>query len=232
MNTIRNYINAMFSSLPRIPEILRLQTEMLENMEEKYNDLLREGKSEAEAVGIVLSSIGSAEDLRAELGISEEDPYTQPQEDHSAFLAERAAFQKKFAIAIPCAVVLCICGVIAGAVCDSLTKNDGITSIAFFSPIAVAVAIFIYFGMRNDWYDTQYKEFYHLNGSDTLGNQVDSNEKTLSGLVSSIIFPLAVVVYLFIGLMFHLWHPGWIIFLLCWGIVASVEAYEKYKKQQ
>ena len=33
MNTIRNYINAMFSSLPKTPEILRLQAEMMENME-------------------------------------------------------------------------------------------------------------------------------------------------------------------------------------------------------
>ena len=57
MNTIRNYINAMFSSLPKTPEILRLQAEMMENMEDKYNDLIREGKSEHEAVGIILADI-------------------------------------------------------------------------------------------------------------------------------------------------------------------------------
>lgn len=224
MNTIRNYINAMFSSLPRTPEILRLQAEMLENIEDKYNDLLRAGKSENEAVGIILADIGSADDLKEELGISQEESYAQSLDDHSAFLAERAAFQKKFAVAIACGVMLCICALIAGAICDSLTHNDGITAIAFFGPIAAAVAIFVYFGIRDDWYNEQYKELYHP-------IEPDADEKSLSSLISSILFPVATILYLFIGFSLGLWHPGWIIFPLCGVIVAGIDAYEKYKKQ-
>lgn len=227
MNTIRNYINAMFSSLPKTPEILRLQAEMLENLEDRYNDLLREGKSENEAVGIILASIGSAEDLKAELGISEDESPAQPLKDHSVFLAERAAFQRKFAIAMAFGVVLCICAVIAGAVCDSFTHNDGITSIAFFSPIAIAVAIFVYFGVREDWYNERYKEIQHT----SLDIEPKSEKMTLSGFVASILFPLAIVFYLCIGFFFGLWHPGWILFPLCAIIVGAVESYDKYRKQ-
>ena len=219
MNTIRNYINAMFSSLPKTPEILRLQAEMMENMEDKYNDLIREGKSEHEAVGIILADIGSAENLKAELGITD----TEPQEDHSAFLTQRAAFQRKFAIAIASGVVLCICAIIAGAVSDAFTHNDGLTCLAFFVPIAAAVAIFVYFGIREDWYENRYKEIYH---------ESEPESKGFSDAIAAIIFPLAVVIYLILGFVFDLWHPGWIIFPICGLIVAAVEAYEKLKTRQ
>lgn len=222
MNTIRNYIDAMFSSLPKTPEILRLQAEMLENIEDKFNDLLREGKSENEAVGIILADIGSADDLRQEFGIPVDDP-VPPQEDHSAFLAERAAFHRKFAIAITAGVALCICGIIAAAVCDELTKNDGATAIAFFGPIAVAVAIFVYFGIREDWYEQQYKTISHVIAE-------EETDKSFSALVSKIIFPLAVILYLLIGFIWGLWHPGWVIFPLCGVIIAVVEAVEQFKK--
>ena len=219
MNTIRNYINAMFSSLPKTPEILRLQAEMMENMEDKYHDLIREGKSEHEAVGIILADIGSAENLKAELGITD----TEPQEDHSAFLTQRAAFQRKFAIAIASGVVLCICAIIAGAVSDAFTHNDGLTCLAFFVPIAAAVAIFVYFGIREDWYENRYKEIYH---------KAEPESKGFSDAIAAIIFPLAVVIYLILGFVFDLWHPGWIIFPICGLIVAAVEAYEKLKTRQ
>ena len=219
MNTIRNYINAMFSSLPKTPEILRLQAEMMENMEDKYHDLIREGKSEHEAVGIILADIGSAENLKAELGITD----TEPQEDHSAFLTQRAAFQRKFAIAIASGVVLCICAIIAGAVCDAFTHNDTYTCLAFFVPIAAAVAIFVYFGIREDWYENRYKEIYH---------EAEPESKGFSDAIAAIIFPLAVVIYLILGFVFDLWHPGWIIFPICGLIVAAVEAYEKLKARQ
>lgn len=221
MNTIRNYINAMFSSLPKTPEILRLQAEMLENMEDKYNDLIREGKSEHEAVGIILADIGSAENLKAELGITDTQP--QPTEADSEFLAQRAAFHRKFAIAIASGVALCICGIIAAAICDEFTHNDALTSFAFFAPIAVAVAIFVYFGIREDWYEERYKEIYH---------HMEPKSKNIADAVSSIIFPLAVIIYLILGFLFNLWHPGWIIFPIAGLLVAAIEAFEKLKSQK
>lgn len=224
MNAIQNYISALFSSLPQTPEVLRLQAEMMENMEEKYQDLLRAGKSENEAVGIVLSGIGSAEDLKAELGISDEP--AQPQADHNPFFAERAAFQKKFAIAIAAGVVLCICAIIAGAAADELFHSDGLTALLFFAPIAAAATIFVYFGIREDWYDKQYKA---IRGTDAWEDD-EKKKHSLSGLVSSILFPLATMLFLFLGFMFNLWHPGWIIFPVCGILVSAIEAVEAYRK--
>ena len=127
------------------------------------------------------------------------------------------------AIAIASGVVLCICAIIAGAVCDAFTHNDTYTCLAFFVPIAAAVAIFVYFGIREDWYENRYKEIYH---------EAEPESKGFSDAISAIIFPLAVVIYLILGFVFDLWHPGWIIFPICGLIVSAVEAYEKLKARQ
>lgn len=58
-------------SLPETPAVLRAKAELLEMMEDKYEELIREGKSEKEAVGTVLSEFGNLEELAEELGIDE-----------------------------------------------------------------------------------------------------------------------------------------------------------------
>lgn len=223
MNAIQNYINALFSSLPKTPNVLRMQAEMLENLEEKYQALLREGKNEDEAIGIILAGIGTVDELKAELGIREE-PHDIPKDDHNAFLTEHAAFQKQFAIAIAGGVALCILAVIAGAVTDELFHNDILTVIMILGPIAIAVAIFVFFGIQEDWYEQRYKEI--CNDLPTG----DTKSSSLITVVSNLVFPLAAMFYLFIGFQYNLWHPGWIIFPICAIFVGGLEAIEAYRK--
>jgi hypothetical protein len=73
METIRNYVESLFSSIPRSPEADRLKEDMLLNLEEKYNALIAAGKTEAEAIGTVIMGIGSAEDLQAALNEEKKD---------------------------------------------------------------------------------------------------------------------------------------------------------------
>ncbi len=69
MEAIREYLNNLFMSLPETPEVLRAKAELLEMMEDKYEEMLQQGKTEAEAVGIVISEFGNLEELAEELGI-------------------------------------------------------------------------------------------------------------------------------------------------------------------
>lgn len=71
MEAIREYLNNLFMSLPETPAVLRAKAELLEMMEDKYEELIREGKSEKEAVGTVISEFGNLEELAEELGIDE-----------------------------------------------------------------------------------------------------------------------------------------------------------------
>ena len=45
METIKNYLESMFRNLPNTEEVLRAKSELLQMMEDKYTELIREGKS-------------------------------------------------------------------------------------------------------------------------------------------------------------------------------------------
>lgn len=71
METIRTYLENMFMSLPRTKDVLKAKEELLSMMEDKYSELKSEGKSENEAVGIVIAEFGNLQELADELGIEE-----------------------------------------------------------------------------------------------------------------------------------------------------------------
>lgn len=68
METIRDYLNNMFSKYPSTPEILRAKSELGQMMEDKYNELIAEGKNKNEAIGTVISEFGDVDELIADLG--------------------------------------------------------------------------------------------------------------------------------------------------------------------
>ena len=69
METIRNYLNAMFAGLPDTLEVRRAYEALAAMMEDKYTELIGEGCSENEAVGTVISEFGNLEELAQDLGI-------------------------------------------------------------------------------------------------------------------------------------------------------------------
>ena len=68
METIRNYLETMFARLPVTLEVQKAKNELWQIMEDKYSELLQEGKTENEAVGIVISEFGNLDELAKELG--------------------------------------------------------------------------------------------------------------------------------------------------------------------
>ena len=72
MENIKEYLNNLFIGLPETPAVLRAKAELLEMMEDKYEELISEGKSETEAFGTVISEFGNLEELADALGIKEQ----------------------------------------------------------------------------------------------------------------------------------------------------------------
>jgi len=92
METIKNYLDNMFANLANSTDIIKLKSDLLLNMEEKYNELKNDGKSENEAIGIVISEFGNIEELMEELGIEErkgEVPKTITKEEADNFIAAK-----------------------------------------------------------------------------------------------------------------------------------------------
>jgi len=226
MNQIRNYIDAMFSGLPKTREVVEMKLTILENMEEKFQELLNEGKNENEAVGIVLADFGSMEELKEELGISDdslENTTLDPQvQKNSALKEEYFSFKKKFGIAIAFAVVLFILSPAIYILLEtSLGDNSPIAVFTLLLLIACGVGICIYFGIQND----KYKELLQIKVQAT-----ENNESGIVALIASIGFPIATITYLFIGFFLNLWHPGWLIFPATAIIIGISKSFANYNK--
>jgi len=69
MDVLHAYLDSLFAAWPRTAQVLNLKREMLDTMEDKYEELKQDGKSEHEAIGIVISEFGSIDELMDELGI-------------------------------------------------------------------------------------------------------------------------------------------------------------------
>ncbi len=73
METIRTYLDNMFQTWPQTEEVLKIKSELLSDMTDKYNEMKAEGKSENEAVGIVISEFGNIDELMHEMGVSRQE---------------------------------------------------------------------------------------------------------------------------------------------------------------
>lgn len=119
-------------------------------MKEKYNELKAQGKTENEAIGIVISEFGNIEELAQELGIK----ITKHNETGEVLSLEVAkdflASEKKIAPLIAFGVALCVISPILLLVLfgkyGSLTNSlYGFVALFFF--VASAVGFFIYSGV-------------------------------------------------------------------------------------
>ncbi len=181
MDTIKNYLENMFLHLPRTEDVLRAKAELADMMEDKYYELLKEGKSDNEAVGIVISEFGNLKELSKELGIDEivkQEEYKKEsiyekvvgREEARGYLKEA----KKFFKFIGIGTMLCIYSPIMLILLDAfmeaglygekyLEKLEVCIGIPFlFILVAIAVGIFIYFEMKLEKYDYLKKEIFSL----------------------------------------------------------------------
>ena len=171
METIKNYLDNLFANLPKTSQTLKLKNDLLSNMEEKYSELKRDGKSENEAIGIVISEFGNIDELVSELGLQHEKGATIlptiTQEEADSFMATK----KQSGLLVGIGVSLCIIGAAMlilittiihnGIIGDGFSGNVGdmFGFIALIILVAPAVALFIYSGMKLEKYNYLQKSF-------------------------------------------------------------------------
>ncbi|MBO5618225.1 permease prefix domain 1-containing protein [Pseudobutyrivibrio sp.] len=163
METIRNYLDAMFANMPNTPEVKKAKAELLTMMEDKYNELIAEGETENSAVGTVISEFGNLDELAEDLGLSKEVEETKERvsEKPRRFVSmdevkDYLDETRKDGLFVGIGVMLCIMCVvpvvllegIPGIIFRGPSENIGI--VLMFLMIAVAVAMFVYRGIKSD----------------------------------------------------------------------------------
>ncbi|MCR4692175.1 MAG: permease prefix domain 1-containing protein [Lachnospiraceae bacterium] len=151
MDIIRNYLENMFANLPNSAEVRRAKKELGQMMEDKYNELVAEGKSENEAVGTVISEFGNLDELAEELGLEEEveqEKATLSESPRRLVSMDEAKDylhdQAKAAFGIAVGVALCIMSVGWPILTFEISFiPDVIGAVLMMAMIAVAVIFFI-----------------------------------------------------------------------------------------
>ncbi|MEG0775792.1 permease prefix domain 1-containing protein [Clostridium sp.] len=178
METIQNYLNNMFVNLPKTSEIQKMKSDLLSNMEDKYNELKSNGRSENEAIGIVISEFGNIDELIRELGIE----YNNNQGEILPSLTEREVVDfinanKKSGKLVGIGVFLCILAAASLILINQLVEDRVIVGISkefgdivglipLFFLVAIAVGLFIYSG-------TLVEKFKYLEGGFILPNHLN-----------------------------------------------------------
>ncbi len=164
METIKNYLEAMFSNMKDTPEVRRAKDELLQMMEDKYNELIENGANENTAVGTVISEFGNLDELAEDLGLKEEVETQKINEaEHpKRFVSvdEVKAFfsaKRKNAVMVAAGVFLCII-----SVCGPIIYDNNIGVAVMFACIALAIGMFVFSGIVMGEWEYIKKEACHI----------------------------------------------------------------------
>lgn len=194
METIRNYLETMFSGLADTPEVLRAKDELGQMMEDKYTELIREGKTENEAIGTVISEFGNLNELAGDLGIGQamrqhaddgesvpgaEDDILQNQHTDTKYEVPRREVTIEEAMAyltdkgragvwIGLGVMLCILSPVPVILLNGVLHSeagDAAGVILLLFLVAAAVGIFVYTGVGMEEWEFLKQEPCQLDGT-------------------------------------------------------------------
>lgn len=211
---LRAYMDSIFRDVKPNRKSVELKEEILQNLIDKYNDLVGEGKTQEAAYNIAISGIGDIDEILD--GMEKIPPVSaQPTTEEIEKLEKH---RKKSAILTSIAVVLYILSVLPTILMD--THGD-IDVALMFIMVAVATALLIYnhytrpiYKKYDDTIVENFKEFNH---------QSDSNRLALKA-VNSALWSMTVAIYFLISFWTMAWHITWIIFLIAAAIEKIIKA--------
>lgn len=197
---IRKHVNELFENAPNTKRAYDLKDEIISNADDKYNDLISEGKSEEEAYNQVIQEIGNVDELIGEL--VKNNPISNERNMEA---------KRKTAFVVSMSVGLYILSVISCIVLDELGMPDFITASSFLALAGISTCLLIYHFMSRPRYskyeDTIVEEFKEWKGK-------KDNNKEIKKAINSILWTLTVIIYLLISFVFGIWHISWIIFII------------------
>lgn len=213
---LRAFIDYTFKDAPQIKRTVELKEEMLQNITEKYDDLIAEGKTPEAAYNIATASIGDISGLISDLRRSATSVNTQSHEVNPSNRQRSALFT---AIAVSLYIlspVPCI-----------IFQDAIIGPVLLFLFIAAATGLLIFNGMTKEKYykndDTvveDFKEWQYENSNDA---------KTFKAIKTAI-HSITLAIYLIVSFVTMQWHITWIIWLISGAVVSIVRAFFDFKR--
>jgi hypothetical protein len=218
---IRNHIDGIFEDTTPTRKAAELREEMIQNLEDKYKDLIAKGKSPEAAYNIAIAGIGDISGLLEEL---EREHESSPWAKY-----ENEAARKKSAMLTSIAVmmyILCALPLVILALLGS--RHFAIIGLpVLFIMVAGATGLLIYNSMIKPKYEKE---------SDTLVEEFrewkeeNKGRKSMRSAISSALWTMLVCIYFIVSFTTGAWHITWIIFILGAAIESFINIFMNIRK--
>ena len=220
-NKLRAYMDHLFRDVKPTRKSVELKEEILQNLVDKYHDMIAEGRTPEAAYNIAVASIGDMDELLAGLHgapSSESLPATKEALDKG---------RRKSAVLISVAVMMYIMSVLPPILLSDTVFENKLAPALMFIMIAVATALLIYNNLTKPRYqrtdDSIVEEFKEWQ------EQTDSSRRAMRAL-SSALWAVIVVIYIGVSFWTMAWHITWVIFLIGVAVEGILKAIFELKK--
>lgn len=217
---LRAYMDHLFRDVRPDRRSVELKEEILQNLVDKYHDLLAEGKTQEAAYNIAVASIGDMDELLAEL--KQELPVNRLIDDE-----KMQAWRKKSALRISVAVALYIVCILPPILLTDTIFENNLAPALMFILIGCATGLLIYNNLTKPYYqrmdDSIVDEFKEWQ------QQTGANKRAFRA-ISSALWALIVVIYILVSFWTFAWHITWVIFLIGVAIEGIIKAIFELKR--
>lgn len=218
---LRAYMDYLFRDVKQTRKSVELKEEILQNLMDKYRDLLAEGKTPEAAYNIAVASIGDMDELLA--GLNDDLSF---EKTVSADQVERK--KRKSALLVSAAVMMYILCLLPPILLSGSRLEENLAPALMFLMIACGTGLLIYDHMTKPRYrkvdDSIVEEFKEWK------DQTDSDRRAMKAL-SSALWSIITVIYIVISFWTMAWHITWVIFLIGGAIEGILKAVFELKRQ-
>ena len=210
---LTEYLNDLFQSAPDTPKNRELREELLQNSLDKYDDLVRNGTSEAAAFNLVVGGLGDVTVLLREIHGTNAVPSAAsaspiPPRTPNAPAADPDAEKReqKWAICLAVSVMLYIASIIPPIILSNSRLVGNLAPALMFAIIAIATCILLY------------GKFMFKKGgkSDTEASTSSAGTPTgknpLFASLNGLLWAIILVIYFVVSFATMSWHITWLVF--------------------
>lgn len=217
---LRRYVDGLFARTAPTMKAVEFKEEMLQNLQDKYNDLIAEGRSPEAAYNIAIAGVGDIGDLLSDLDVAIPEP-----PDYEELEQARNKSAMLTAIAVT-AIILSVLPLIVLTMFGSrFATRIGLP--VMLVTIAAASGLLVYNNMT--------KPRFQKDPNTIVGQfrewQADKHDRRrLRGAISAAMWTLTTALYIIISFGSHRWAITWVMFLFAAALEAFISIIFTLKK--
>lgn len=220
------HLDTVLGDAPDDPRTRELRTELYQNMCDRYDDAIAEGRSPAAAYNAAVTGLGDVSSL-----VEEDDPPVsatlvgngEGESEEKARRESRRAenrsawkrYRTRTSILIPTAIMLYILSLIPVILLEDANENLG--GVLMFSCVAIATGLLIFTHMSRPVGTSPASTSGQAEKTpegESENTAADSPRTKLRKTVSSVLWMVTVLTYLAISFQTMRWEITWLIFLI------------------